>query len=215
MVYKLIYFDGRGTAERIRMLFKIARTDFEDVRLNRDSLKQMQGDGTLACSMGKVPVLDVDGTKIPQSKAIERYVAKQLGMMGASPVEEAQIDAVLEHQRDLRDAYKKVDDMPSGDDKTEKYKEFFAQTMPAFMSKVEAALSPSAGPFLVGSTVTVADVAWYQFLLDYLDGGGWEGEKEAVAEVLSKMPRIKCSVYAVLAIPEIAAWLKDRPAGMF
>ena len=61
----------------------------------------------------------------------------------------------------------------------------------------------------------MAQVAWYQFLIDYLDGGGWDGEKEAVADVMAKMPRMKAATEAVAAIPEIEGWMKDRPKGMF
>ena len=38
------------------------------------------------------------------------------------------------------------------------------------------------------ASLTLADVAWFQFLIDYLDGGGWSGEVEAVAKVLPTVP---------------------------
>ena len=68
--------------------------------------------GEFEAALGKVPILYVDGVALPQSKAMERYVAKQVGLMGSTPMEEAQIDAICEHQRDIRDAFGKVDGMP-------------------------------------------------------------------------------------------------------
>ena len=57
----------------------------------------------------RLPILEIDGVPLPQSKAIERYVAKQVGLMEAHAMEEAQIDAVCEHQVDMRQAFAKVD----------------------------------------------------------------------------------------------------------
>ena len=46
----------------------------------------------LACSRGQ-------GEMIGQSRAIERFVAKDLGLMGKGKIEEAKIDAICEHSR--------------------------------------------------------------------------------------------------------------------
>ena len=40
--------------------------------------------------------------------AIERFVARRVGCLGADDVEAAQIDAVTEHVRDVKQAYQKV-----------------------------------------------------------------------------------------------------------
>ena len=37
--------------------------------------------------MDRVPLLEVDGTKIGQSKAIERYIAKAVGLFGSNDIE--------------------------------------------------------------------------------------------------------------------------------
>jgi len=212
--YKFIYFDGRGAGERVRWLFKIAKVDFEDVRYSFDEMKKAQAEGKFVVALDKLPILEVDGVQIPQSKAMERFLAKQVGLMGANPMEEAQIDALCEHQRDLRDVYKKADDMPKGEEQTKKYEEALNDLMPKFVGKVEAALT-GRGPYLAGDKLTLADVAWAQFLCDYLDGGGWDGEKDAVTNILSKNPRMKSAIDGVLANPEVAAWLKERPKGIF
>ena len=58
------------------------------------------------------------------------------------------------------------------------------------MANVEKAVPAGPGPFLVGASISYADVAWFQFLLDYLDGAGYKGEKEAVAALLPTLPRL-------------------------
>ena len=59
-------------------------------------------------NLKRLPVLEVQGEMIGQSRAIERFVAKDLGLMGKGKIDEAKIDAICEHVRDLRDAYQKA-----------------------------------------------------------------------------------------------------------
>ena len=85
MTVKLIYFDVRGVAERIRYLLAVAGVEYEDFRYpltfgvpgDRSTMSRKEFDAAKAAgdhdvAMGKVPILEVDGVKIPQSKAIER-----------------------------------------------------------------------------------------------------------------------------------------------
>lgn len=56
-------------------------------------------------NLNRAPVLVTsDGQTIGQSKAIERYLAKQFGLMGNTLEEEAMIDCIAEHCRDVKDA---------------------------------------------------------------------------------------------------------------
>ena len=43
-----------------------------------------------------------------QSKSIERYLARRVGLYGANELEAAQIDSFGEHLRDLKDLHGKV-----------------------------------------------------------------------------------------------------------
>ena len=64
--------------------------------------------GMFDANLKRLPVLEVQGEMIGQSRAIERFVAKDLGLMGKGKIDEAKIDAICEHVRDLRDAYQKA-----------------------------------------------------------------------------------------------------------
>lgn len=55
-----------------------------------------------AMPMGQMPVLEVDGKRVHQSLAMCRYVAKQIGLAGSDPVEELQIDAIVDTINDFR-----------------------------------------------------------------------------------------------------------------
>eukprot|EP01046_Picozoa_sp_COSAG06_P022022 COSAG06_NODE_1684_length_8722_cov_3.925896_15_plen_160_part_00 len=55
-------------------------------------------------NMSRVPLCIADGVSIGQSRAIEHYVAKAYGLMGSSLLEEARIDTLSEHAKELKDA---------------------------------------------------------------------------------------------------------------
>ncbi|CCD62478.1 glutathione transferase [Caenorhabditis elegans] len=99
--YRLHYFNARGYAEASRAMFHMAGVEFEDVRYEIDDW--IKEENTLKNEMpfGQMPVLEVDGEKIPQSVAIARFVANQLGFAGQTPVEKAWADAFTDLYKDF------------------------------------------------------------------------------------------------------------------
>ena len=115
---KLSYFDARGVAETTRYMLAVTKTPYEDFRygftfgtpgdfstVQRPEFDAAKAAGKLDANLGRLPLLEVDGQVFGQSKTIERFVAKRVGMMGATPIEEAQIDCICEHLRDCKDKY--------------------------------------------------------------------------------------------------------------
>ena len=98
---KLVYFNIEGLAETSRLLFAIADVSYEDYRyplevidmktftMKKNEFDKDKLDGKLVKSLNKLPYLEVDNEIIPQSKAIERYLAKKFNMMGSNLIEEA------------------------------------------------------------------------------------------------------------------------------
>lgn len=52
--------------------------------------------------MGQMPVLEVDGKRVHQSLAITRYLAKQVGLNGATAWEDLEIDSAVDTINDMR-----------------------------------------------------------------------------------------------------------------
>lgn len=52
--------------------------------------------------MGQMPVLEVDGKRAHQSLACSRYIARQVGLVGADAWEDLQIDTVVDTVNDFR-----------------------------------------------------------------------------------------------------------------
>eukprot|EP00435_Cladocopium_sp_Y103_P056444 s699_g19.t1 len=158
--------------------------------------------GKMDISMGKVPVLDVGDFSLPQSKAIERYVARKFGMMGSTPEEEALVDAMAEHVRDVNEAYnrKGLFFMKDEEKKAELKKKWYDEELPPFLTKLDTALPGSDG-FAVGKKVSLADVAIFKLLKDTYDTD--------VSDAYKSCPKLKAIVSSMEKNDGIKKWLEE------
>jgi hypothetical protein len=69
----------------------------------RDEFNAYKDTGKLAANMHRAPVLIVGDAVIGQSKSIERYLAKRANFFGNNATEEALIDMLAEHIRDIKE----------------------------------------------------------------------------------------------------------------
>jgi len=214
--YQLKYFNLRGLAENTRILFAIAKADFEDFRYpidfstsppTRDEFNADSKSGVLTINMERVPVLTYNGTvQIGQSKTIERFVAKKFGLMGSNDVEEALIDMISEHVRDIKQKYY---DARAGkkDAELAAAKEAFVNTeYPQWTAKLEKTLSGTNG-FAVGGKVSLADVVIYNLVTDTFE------DKAAAARAVDKCPRLQASSDKVAEAAK--DWIANRPVTIF
>ena len=210
---KLSYFDARGVAETTRYMLAVTKTPYEDFRygltfgtpgdfstIQRPEFDAAKAAGKLDANLGRLPLLEIDGQVIGQSKTIERFVAKRVGMMGATPVEEAQIDCICEHLRDCKDKYMKAKTNP------ETKAAYFATEMPEFMAKVEKTV---VGPWLCGSKCTLADASAFVFVKEFFD------DVESSTKAIAGCPKISAAVEAFGKLPEVKQWQETRPKTMF
>lgn len=229
--YKLAYFDIRGLAETPRMLFALGKTPFEDIRMSvkfgvpgdfssiqRPEFDAAKASGDLDASLGKLPYLEVDGQKIGQSKAIERYLARKFGLLGENDVDAAIIDQICESVVDFRDAFSKARTVQGDAEKAAAMEKWFTTDMPEKMKLLEKSLPPSgSGPFLMGSKVSLADVVLYQFCA--APGNNFDNQfvKNATQAQASfqDCPRIVKAMKAVAAIPELQVYMAARPERPF
>lgn len=220
--YKLLYFDARGVMEVGRFMFAVAKVDYEEERfpfsfgtpgdmstIQRPEFDKAKAEGRLDPAMGKVPILYVNDVPIPQSKAIERFLAKKFRMLGKSPVDAAQIDAICEHVRDIKDSYQAVKRTPDAE-KEAAIKKFFDEGLPEHCAKLEKSLPTAGGPFLFGNKISLADLTVFQFLFapkGFFD----EGTKaDAAKAAIKSCPRLSAACEAVAANSEVQAWVAKR-----
>ncbi len=216
--YELSYFDGRGLAETTRLLFAVGNQPFEDFRFpikvidwgtyqfERNEFDAAKKEGMLKKSLGKVPFLRTDGIVIPQSKAIERFVARRLGLMGASDTDAALIDAFCEHLRDVTAMYQPFRKL-EGDTKAVQMAKFFTEALPERFQEMEASLEDEQ-PWIVGSTISLADISLFS-LVQFFNA------RERVLKALDAAPRLRDVYSKVTALPQIVEWLQRRPETPF
>mmetsp|Transcript_39287 Transcript_39287/g.73312 ORF Transcript_39287/g.73312 Transcript_39287/m.73312 type:complete len:227 (+) Transcript_39287:50-730(+) len=223
--YKLTYFDIRGLAENARIYFAVAQTPYEDERLSltfgtpgdfstiqRPEFDEMKAKGELDISLGKVPLLTVDGVKIGQSKAIERFLAKELGLAGSTNLEAAQVDQLGETVRDIKDAYQKVRGIKDEAEKTAAMDKWFAEDLPNWVKLAEKSLPAGPGPFMIGGKVSAADLLFYTLLLA---PGGFFDNTEGAKASFQDCPKIKAALEAVDALPQLQEYLAKRKPSPF
>jgi hypothetical protein len=109
----LRYFSVQGAAETLRHVMALGGMAWTESGYNVDFSKFKHGievaapafaaakhSGALTVNLGRAPVVVIDDhLELGQSKTIERYLARRLGVMGANEIEAAQIDMFTEHIR--------------------------------------------------------------------------------------------------------------------
>lgn len=198
--YKLYYFNARGRGEISRLIFAAAGQKYEDIRYERSEWPSHKGETPL----GQIPVLEIDGLKLPQSLSMARFLAKQFNLAGRDNLEQSKVDAVVDT---AYDGWAKILPLRKEEDpvkKKELMKKFLTEELPKDFKNLEvlAKLYSDGGPFFVGNQLTWADLYVYdivhtllQFDANCLDNFSWLKQNRAEVE---KQPRV-------------AEYLKNRP----
>jgi glutathione S-transferase len=174
------YFELRGLGETSRLLLTIGGIAFEDVRYPIDiannfahpEFDQLQAQG--AFPFYTVPVLEVGDVKISQSKAIERYLARETGLLGQSSLEAAQIEQLCEQWVDCVTAFSAV----RWSQDAEKKAAFFEKTLPEHLHTLDKNVREAA-------PLNLFDVQ----LMSGIDALA-DANKEAAEGALAKFPKV-------------------------
>jgi len=222
--FQLKYFDIRGAAEGARLLLALAGEEYDDARygltpgkMESPTFDAAKEAGELVTNLDRAPVLITpEGVAIGQSKAIERFLAKQFGFMGTTNVEAALIDCIAEHCRDVKDAQTRkrfsafVKDR-TDEDKARAQREWFEDDLPAMLAKVEAAVGAgdASNGCAVGKAISYADVAIYSLLKEC-----FPAYREATLLAAKDCPLLLEICDTVANNPKIKEWVEKRPESM-
>lgn len=206
------YFKIRGRGELCRLLLAAAGAPYIDERLSHADHKPMydplleqwtevRGDVN-RFPVNALPNLIVDGVVIPQSHAINRFIAREYGMMGDTSIEAALIDALADTIIDQRQEWLMA--------QTDEEKVVFIKTeLPKQYSLLEAyAKRHGDGQHFVGSSLSLADVSFYYNHSRFNDS---EEQTKLADEVLARMPTLHAINETVLANKGLAKWVEMRP----
>ncbi|KAJ3663472.1 hypothetical protein Zmor_007731 [Zophobas morio] len=200
--YKLTYFDFCGLGEPCRFILSYGRIEFEDFRIKWEDWPQWRE----RTPFGLLPLLEHNGKQVNQSKAIARYLAKKVKLVGDDDWENLEIDAIVDTLDDLR---QKVVTIFFEQDETKK--EVLRQTVikehcPYYYSRLEKVVQKNGG-HLALNRLTWADLYFAAIspLFDALSGNN----------NLSDYPNLTVLKERVNAIPAIKKWIETRPKSDF
>ena len=198
--YKLHYFNFRGRGEVARLVFAAAGQKFDDVRFERQQWPTLKSQMPL----GQVPVLEVDGVKIPQSVSIARFLAKQFHLAGKDNLEQAKVDAVADTISDVIIAFGPSQREQDPTKKQELREKFRTEELPKQLHNLQVLgqLYGNGGPFFVGNNLTWADLFFY-------DVG--ESMLQVDGNCLDKYAWLKQNRAEVEKNAKVAEYLKSRP----
>ncbi|KAM9804188.1 glutathione S-transferase 3-like [Neosynchiropus ocellatus] len=172
----LTYFNGRGKMESIRWLLATAGVEFEEVFLTtREEYLKLLSDGALMFQ--QVPLVEIDGMKLIQTKAILNYIAEKYNLHGKDPKERVRINMYMEGLMDLMEMIMMLIFQPDAESKLANIQ---TKAKERYLPVFEKALSSC--DYLVGGRLTCADVLLMECSLML---------EEKFPDVLADFPKIK------------------------
>jgi len=198
---KLQYFKGRGRAEVCRLLLSDRQVPWEDVRYDfSDEWKAVKP----RTPYGQLPVLTVGSDVIPQSSAIERYLATACGMYTEDALENAKIDSMVEAMKDLSERWGKAF-WADEKEKKEKLEVFWREEFHKWTSVFEKDFNAvgEGKEYLRGADLTLADLHFYALYTEL---------QVKNSDCLSKYPLLTALFARIGERPHIKTWVANRPA---
>ncbi|XP_052601311.1 glutathione S-transferase-like [Peromyscus californicus insignis] len=159
----LHYFNGRGRMESIRWLLAAAGVEFEEELFEtREEFEKLIQGGALMYE--QVPMVEIDGMNLVQTRAILRYIAAKYDLYGRNLQEQAWIDMYVEGLRDLSDMIMFFP-LSLPEEKEINLEYILQRATTRFFPVYEKALRDHQQDFLVGSRLSWADVQLLEVIL--------------------------------------------------
>lgn len=194
---KLYYFDGRGKMEPIRWLLAAAGVEFEEEVLEtREQYEKLLQDGDLLFQ--QVPMVEIDGMKMVQTRAILHYIAAKHNLYGRDLKERALIDMYVEGTTDLMGLILMYPFL-SPEDKKKQLNTIIEKATKRYFPVYEKVLKDHGQDFLVGNQFSWADIHLLEAILMV---------EEKASDILSEFPQLQAFKAKISNIPTIKKFLE-------
>ena len=152
--FKLTYFDfPGGRAEATRLAMKIGGIEFEDYRFPFEKFQEE----VKSTPLNQVPVLEIDGEKITQCNAINRYVGKLSGLYPEDDYQALICDEVMSALEDI--THKLVSTFGlEGEELKQAREKFVNGPLSVSLQWLKEKLDKQGGEFFAENRLTVADL---------------------------------------------------------
>ena len=194
-------------AEVSRIALHLGGVKFEDHHPSREEFAAMRADGRLP--FGQVPVLIIDGQTIAQTGAIARLCGKLSGHYPADDlIAAAKVDQFLDAATDITNKVGPTMREKDPEKRLAARAALAEETLPKWLGYLEALAAEGASPYLVGETLTIADIAIWR-LLGWLKSGLLDGIPTTLVSPFPALSRLFTSVDST---PEIQQWMRENYA---
>ena len=194
---RLTYVNGRGRMESIRWLLSAAGVEFEEIFLEtREQLLKLCQDGSLL--FHQLPLVEIDGMKLVQCRAILSYIAVKYNLYGKDLKERALIDMYVEGISDLMQLILVFPFSPP-EAKEKNLATIAEKATERYFPVFEKVLKQHGQDFLVGNRFSWADVQLMEAIL---------AVEEKVPSVLSGFPQLQAFKTKMSNMPTIKKFLQ-------
>ncbi|CAM4543551.1 unnamed protein product [Caretta caretta] len=194
---KLHYTKGRGKMESIRWLLAAAGVEFEEEYVEtKEDLEKLRNDGALLFQ--QVPMVEIDGMKMVQTRAILSYIAGKHNLYGKDLRERALIDMYVEGTTDLMGMIMFLPFQPP-EAKEKNFALIIERATTRYFPVYEKVLKEHSQQFLVGNQLSWADVHLLEAILM---------AEECKPDILSPFPQLQAFKGRISNIPTIKKFLQ-------
>ncbi|XP_037588526.1 glutathione S-transferase A3-like [Cebus imitator] len=194
---KLHYFNAQGRMEPIQWLLAAAGVEFEEKFLkSAEDLEKLRNDGYLMFQ--QVPMFEIDGMKLVQTRAILNYIASKYYLYGKDIKERALIDMYTEGMADLCETILLLP-LCRPEEKDAKIALIQEKTKNRYFSAFEKVLKSYGQDYLVGNKLSRADIRLVE-LLYYVE--------EVDSRLISRFPLLKALKTRISNQPTVKKFLQ-------
>ncbi|KAM6180480.1 glutathione S-transferase A-like [Erethizon dorsatum] len=193
----LHYFNARGRMESIRWLLAAAGVEFEEKFMTcPEDFEKLKNDGLLMFQ--QVPMVEMDGMKLVQSRAILNYIATKYNLYGKDIKERLLIDMYTEGVTDLYELLMQLAICPPNE-KDAKIALIKDRTKNRYLPAFEKILKSHGQDYLVGNKLSKADILLTE-LLYYVE--------EFDASLLADFPLLQALKTRISNLPSVKKFLQ-------
>lgn len=187
--------------ETIRWMLAAAGVEFEEQYIeSKEALQKLKKDKCLL--FDQVPMVEIDGMKMVQTRAILNYITGKYNLYGKDLKERALIDMYCEGIVDLNEGMMSLYFKPA-DTREKELQKILENASTRYFPVYEKVLKDHGQDFLVGKQLSRADVQLLESILMV---------EELKADILSTFPLLKAFKGRISNIPTIKKFLQPGSA---
>ena len=193
----------KGRGEPIRLALFIGGVEFEDNRLKGSEFGALKQSGSLP--LGQVPVMEVDGVMLCQSKSLLRLAGKLANLYPTDVVKAAICDQFVDTVDEIGDHLGPTYGIQDAEKRITARKHLADNVFPTLYEKLNK-LAAAHGEFVAGSEITVADIHLFQ-AIQYFKMGILDG---IPADSYDKYSNLLAIYEKVKNHPKVVEWYKTH-----